>query len=64
MADRKVSLLQTVLIIAIFVAATASLLSIWSDQWFDIPGASLRVISSAAILALVAVYFWARKKGM
>ncbi len=64
MATQKSSTLQTVLIVAIFAAATASLLSIWSDEWFGIPGTGLRVLSSAAILALVAAYFWARKKGM
>jgi hypothetical protein len=50
--------------IAIFVAATVSLLSIWSDEWFDIPGSSVRMVSSVVILALVAVYFWSRRKGM
>ena len=64
MTDQRGSVLQTVLMIAIFVAATVSLLSIWSDEWLDIPGQTLRMASSAAILALVGAYFWARKKGM
>ena len=64
MAEQRGSILQIVLIVAIFVAATASLLSIWSDEWFDIPGQSLRMASSAVILALVGAYFWVRKKGM
>lgn len=64
MADQKGSILQTVLMVAIFMAATVSLLSIWSDEWFDIPGQSLRMVSSAVILALVGAYFWVRKKGM
>lgn len=63
MTEKKGSTLQAVLMFAIFVAATVSLLSIWSDEWFDIDGPSLRIVSSAVILALVAAYFWVRKKG-
>ena len=36
MANATGATLQTIIYIAIFVAATVSLLSIWSDEWFDL----------------------------